>query len=138
MAGPLSSAVATTTTEPPTTPSVCQNNPCGNWGTCVDQPDDYPYYRCDCIPPWYGSNCEYYATETTTEPPTTPSVCQNNPCGNWGTCVDQPYDYPYYRCDCMPPWYGSNCESYATTTTGQLLHTFCKLLDFIINACIIV
>ncbi|XP_075924761.1 uncharacterized protein LOC142925594 [Petromyzon marinus] len=110
--------VDTTTTEPPTTPSVCQNNPCGNWGTCVDQPYDFPYYRCDCIPPWYGSNCEYYAVDTTTtEPPTTPSVCQNNPCGNWGTCVDQPYDFPYYRCDCIPPWYGSNCEYYAVDTT---------------------
>nr|XP_032814146.1 versican core protein-like [Petromyzon marinus] len=85
----------------------CQSNPCLNGGTC-DDGLYYPNYWCACIPPWSGSNCDYYV------PTPSPAGCQSNPCLNGGTCDDGLY-YPNYWCACIPPWSGSNCDYYVTT-----------------------
>ncbi|XP_061405475.1 CUB and zona pellucida-like domain-containing protein 1 [Lethenteron reissneri] len=97
---------------PTTTNGACLSSPCLNGGICED-PWYYPDYLCHCSPEWSGRNCEYYVggmTTTTEHPITTAGVCQCNPCYNGGTCVDQQYYYPYYRCYCMPGTSGARCE----------------------------
>nr|XP_032814145.1 fibropellin-3-like [Petromyzon marinus] len=93
----------------------CQSNPCLNGGTCDDELY-YPNYWCACIPPWSGSNCDYYV------PTPSPAGCQSNPCLNGGTCDDELY-YPNYWCACIPPWSGSNCDYYVPTPPPEPITT---------------
>lgn len=77
--------------------SPCDSRPCVNNGTCVDDP--YVGYRCECIGPFYGDNCEMMVV--------TLSVCDSSPCLNNGTCVDVNTSY---TCQCPGGYSGEHCE----------------------------
>lgn len=48
--------------------------------------------------------------------------CAVSPCQNGGICLE-PFLFPngtltpegYYRCDCVPPWVGTNCDQYMSS-----------------------
>lgn len=70
---------------------VCDSNPCGNQGECMDQ---FNEFNCSCKAGWEGELCE---TET--------NECSSGPCA-YGTCKDLLADY---ECDCEPGYKGKDC-----------------------------
>ncbi|CAH1245332.1 FAT1 [Branchiostoma lanceolatum] len=82
------------TADPP-----CASSPCQNGGACI-QHDDYsvsePYYTCDCLSGFYGTNCENNTDE-----------CASNPCFNGATCVD---GVDSYTCECIFGTIETHCE----------------------------
>ncbi|XP_035693410.1 fibropellin-3-like isoform X1 [Branchiostoma floridae] len=77
----------------------CESSPCQNGGVCITHArywNSNPYYSCDCLPGFYGYNCENNTDE-----------CASNPCSNGATCVDGDNAY---TCDCIFGSIGTHCE----------------------------
>ncbi|XP_062615099.1 neurogenic locus notch homolog protein 1-like [Saccostrea cucullata] len=83
----------------------CENNRCGNGGTC--QPLGLNY-KCTCVPGFTGIFCE-----------TNIDDCSSSPCYFGGTCVDRVNDY---SCECLGNFTGKRCERYL----GMCANSPCK------------
>ena len=87
--------------------------PCQNGGTCTDctptavsvqpvdsDPSTCPRgYTCDCVPGFFGDDCEVDV-----------DYCMSAPCQNNGTCHDI-MGGPGYSCTCPRGYTGVNCEA---------------------------
>lgn len=111
----------TTTTTTPCNPCAYTN--CGYNGYC--RPTGNCQATCQCNNGFYGQNCQYQVTTTTTcAPPTTTycpptttycppggqpinNPCQNSPCA-YGTCYNNGYGQP--ACQCYPGFTGPLCN----------------------------
>ncbi|CAH1777875.1 unnamed protein product, partial [Owenia fusiformis] len=98
-------------TPPPVDPDCPDARPCSN-GQCFNK-------TCCCIDNWTGAFCEV---------PITP--CTSNPCLNGGTCITSENEY---RCECLPGYTGSNCESFIASCPpnyyGPRCEVYCLAAD---------
>ena len=73
-----------------------------NGGSCsqTEQPGSYV---CTCTDEYKGQNCENLKVRT----------CNEVPCVNGGTCIDEPdsTSSERYRCDCPQGYEGFNCDT---------------------------
>ncbi|XP_014482747.1 PREDICTED: protein crumbs isoform X4 [Dinoponera quadriceps] len=76
----------------------CQNTPCRNGGTCIE--DSRGDFSCNCKAGFTGSRCESQLGVR---------LCEQSPCRNDGVCLALAENE--YRCECQPGWTGKNCET---------------------------
>ncbi len=85
-------------------PSACLSEPCLNGGTCetlaaAQVGADGRAYRCSCSRGWSGPDCQTH-------------VCDANPCGNAGKCVDADDEAVKkgrdFSCICVKGWVGKS------------------------------
>ncbi|KAK7008549.1 Basement membrane-specific heparan sulfate proteoglycan core protein [Halocaridina rubra] len=77
--------------------SVCEQQPCGTRGQCVDDPGTSHGYTCICIEGYGGRDCEIE-----------PGVCSIiQPCRNGGACIGSG---DKYSCRCPLGFAGQHCE----------------------------
>jgi hypothetical protein len=90
-------------------------NPCQNNSTCTNYLG-IGNYACDCKKNFYGKNCENQL-----------NACTNNPCLNYGKCVDKK-DFGKYKvssvnrdfvCLCVQDFYGDYCETEKDLCQGE-------------------
>ncbi|XP_022101785.1 delta-like protein B [Acanthaster planci] len=74
---------------------TCDNHPCKNGGTCIQEIFDEGY-RCKCPMEYYGTNCEKRNDK-----------CDTNPCLNGGSCQ---VSGPSQSCVCPPDASGKMCQ----------------------------
>lgn len=61
---------------------VCDNNPCLNGGTCIEQSNNQ--YTCQCVPPYTGDRCERSPGITVNLQGYIIAYCYTAPCNNTG------------------------------------------------------
>jgi hypothetical protein len=90
-----------------TSPTTCQNG-----GTCsINGPD----FLCHCPTGWTGTNCQTQET--------TPTTCDPNPCGAYGTCEQIVLPAPTgltIFCRCQADWTGKFCDVSLSGTTATM------------------
>ncbi|CAG5116327.1 unnamed protein product, partial [Candidula unifasciata] len=73
----------------------CAGNPCGEFGTCIDQPGSF---ACLCDQPWSGDRCQVV-----------PDFCLDHSCAEGSTCVNNPRNKTYV-CSCPSGYAGNLCH----------------------------
>ncbi|KAI6653592.1 Neurogenic locus notch-like protein 1 [Oopsacas minuta] len=118
----------------------CEQMPCMNNGTCVDQVNDY---NCACVNEWMGKDCSdcgltcnngqqnSICSVCECDPGYTGSMCETDinecipePCINNGTCIDQVNDY---NCTCVNEWMGKNCSDCGLTCINGQQNSNCSV-----------
>ncbi|BFZ03662.1 hypothetical protein BsWGS_06701 [Bradybaena similaris] len=90
--------IDTTLVTPSTCDDVndCADNPCGEFGTCIDEAGTY---ACVCDNPWSGDRCHVV-----------PDYClHQHRCAEGSTCVNDPRNKTYI-CTCPPGYGGRLCH----------------------------
>ena len=82
------------------TDDICQSDPCGSHGTCIDLSDSY---HCICEAEYTGYNCDLSICEDNSSPcenNSTCSLCEEGVCNSTGLS---------FQCDCVDDFYGVLC-----------------------------